>query len=460
MLRKTALLIVALCFATVAYGKKEAPAGAKNADDNNLVRVLRTPNKAQVNKYVCEALELKNVNPFDVINYFWAVTSREEGGIYSYVNPDGKSGYVVVICPAYQLPTLRKLAADLDRPKLTSAQGSKYIYYRMRHRNIANPNFTKVAAYYIGASGSLVPDVETNSVLIYDAPAGANALEAQFKNDLDTPLQQVEIAVRIYEIDVNNDGTLGLDYEAWKNGPGQVLGQYSAHGEYLNVKGSGHSHFTSSANGVYLNYPSTFFDFLVEKGKAKSLINTKIAALNRVPAELSTGEQIPFYVVKNKDDKRTVTSDIKAVETGISFTVAPIIGEGMINMAMNLKLVNNSGFDGEGQPMLNTRQIDDSIAVAVGDEVIFGGLIRERKIQSTQKVPILGSLPILGYLFGGETTSHKKTIVVTAVSPRLVVDNNNVTAKDDQLVKKASGDVVVTLPESEFCFEQSIPYIH
>ena len=293
MLRRTILFTMILCAAASSYGQKRKAAPPAQPDDN-LVRVLRTPNKAQVNRYVCEALTFKNINPFNVINFFWAVTSREEGGIYSFSAPEGKSGYVVVICPEYQLPTLRKLAQDLDRPQLNSAPGSAYIYYRMVHRNVADPGFRAALAYYAGSSGLLVPDVETNSLLIYDAPEGAKSTENTLREALDAPLGQTEIGVNVYEISINNDATLGLDFEAWKNGPGKLLGQYDAKGAYLNTSGVGHTHFTSSSNGVFLDYPSSFFDFLVEKGQAKLLINTKISATNHIPAVLSTASRLPI----------------------------------------------------------------------------------------------------------------------------------------------------------------------
>jgi len=507
MLRKITLLIVALSLATVTYAAPKKAARPAGGSDESIVKVLRTSNKAQTNRFVCETLEMKNVNPFDVINFFWAVTSREEGGIYSFVHPSGKSGYVVVICPEYQLPTLRKLARDLDRPNLTSAPGSKYIYYRMKHRNISNAGFRQVAQYWLGASGILWPDVETNSALFYDATAGSNNAEKAFNEILDKPLQQVEMGVNVYEVNVYNDGTLGLDFEAWKNGPGKLLGQYQATGQYFNISNVGHSHFHTSSNGVYLDYPSAFFDFLVEKGKAKSVISTKITAASRVPAVLTTGEQIPYFEISNGStdrevrqktadasvsgasfptDGRTVsggnirnpfkssdpsyplaqvpqsgrpiTSVIETVDTGVSLAIVPTLGEKMVNLDLNLKVVNNSGFDGAGQPLLNSRQLTDSIALAVDDEVIFGGLSREQKIKTTRKIPFFGSLPVIGYIFGGEIDSTKRTIVVAAVTPRLVKGGDNVTDADKALIKKASDEEVVTLPVSEFCFEQSAPY--
>ena len=484
MLRKIVLFTALVALAVLAHG--QGPARSKKplvppppapGSGESLVRVLRTSNKAQTNHFVCDTLTFNNVNPFDLINFFWAVTSREEGGIYSFVNPDGKSGKLVVICPEYQLETLRKLARELDRPHLTSAPGSKYIYYRMRYRNAADPSFRTAVNYWAGTSSVVRPDVETNSMLIFDAPEGADACRAGLEKELDQPLQQVEMGVSLYEVDVNNDGTLGLDFEAWKNGPGKLLGQYRASGDYADVRG-GSTHFHTSGTGVYLDYPSSYFDFLVEKGKAKALVQTKITAINRVAALLTTGEQIPYYAVatntttSNPNDREvhgTTTPAataslasplVRAVNTGITLNVTPVIGKEMVTMALTLSAINNTGFDGAGAPLLSSRSITDSLSVALGDEVIFGGLTRERKVQNARKIPFFGSLPGIGYLFGDETTTMHKTVVVTAINPRVVLGDNNVSESDKSLTKKVNQEEVVVLPESEFCFEQSVSNLY
>jgi type II secretory pathway component GspD/PulD (secretin) len=155
-----------------------------------------------------------------------------------------------------------------------------------------------------------------------------------------------------------------------------------------------------------------------------------------------------------------VNATIKPVDTGIFLTAVPVVGEGMVNMDLNLRLVTHTGFDGTGAPTLNSRVISNSIAVAPEDEIIFGGLVRERKIQETRKIPLLGSLPWVGYLFGGEITTNKKTVVVASVQPHLVVNHDNVTPGDRDAVAKTAGEKVLVLPESEFCFEQNVPLIH
>ncbi len=483
----------------------QAPVLPPEAADK-VVRILRTTNLAQTNRYVCEALEFRNVNPYNLINFFWAAVMREEGGIYSFVHPTEERGYLVVICPEYQLPSLRELAARLDRPRLHSGPGSRYIYYRMRHRNAANPAFLATASFYLGDSGTLIPDIETNSVQIFDAPAGAVAMETAFRDILDQPLPQVEVAVRIYEVDVNNDARLGLDYQAWKNGPGRLLAGRARTAEVLNMDNARPVRSNAAGGGVYLNYPSAFFDFLVVKGKARVLSEANVSAIHRAPALVTAGEQISYLAVDETAGVRTVEektgpaavaglvfpstgdlvaggnirlpwrtpavdgqhpirqfpqqnraidSRIASVETGISLAVVPTIGRESVTLELDLSVVNHLGYDGRGVPLLGSRQMRESISVAAGQEVIFGGLMRERQIQQTRKMPILGSLPVIGYLFGGETSTQQRTLVVAALTPKPVVGASNMTEAALGTMRRAAGDDAIVLPRTEFMFEQN-----
>jgi type II secretory pathway component GspD/PulD (secretin) len=449
------------------HSKGSTAASASLRDElQNVVKVLRTTNKAQTNKYVCEALEFKYVNPFDVVNFFESTISREEGGIYSFLNPDGKSGFLVVICPEYQLPSLRQLARDLDRPSIASAPGSSYGFYRMRHRDISNLQLRNIVSMHMDNWGALMPDVQTNSVMIYDAKGGFDAANAKLL-ELDQPLRQVEMKVNIYEMDVNNDTKIGLDFEAWKNGPGKMLGVVSAQGQHLNNAYYGSASNHSNMRGTFLDYPSSFFDFLVSKGKAKTLANTRAVAATGIPAVLSAMDEFVIYAVNNSPnvvpavafDKVVVIPDrdVKGkiatlpgttvrAKTGVEVSLTPTVGDETTILDANVALTNLIGYDDKGYPALDTVKQVSQVSVKNGSEVIFGGLNRITVLKDTRKAPFFGSLPVIGYLFGGETSIHKESTVVVSVSPTLLGAESNKKAEDDEIVKQIASESVTVIP--------------
>ncbi len=492
----------------------------------NLVKVLRTTNKAQVNQYVAKVYDFVNVNPNEVANFIANGLEVEEGGIYTFVHPDGNKGKMLVICPKYQIPWLDKVCQDLDRPKLTSAPGSAYKYYRLKHRSAADASFLTVVQRYTGFATNrevgaptdpyfpVISDIETNSLLLFDVPSGAEYAENALKKYLDSPTPQVNIDVKIYEIDVRNDGTLGLDYEAWKNGPGQALfatqftGKYARstynHISYLGLQppftntlppvlgGNIPDHFRYNdwyrGYGYRVEYPSAFFDFLVEKGKAKALIDTKLSTCNANPALISTGESIfaaatqnlsadylPYFNVTNAQTttggrasfNRTVTTtagkmetaalpelDIKLVENGVYLTLTPIVGQEETNIDLSAKVINHIGWASNGEPLLSSFQIKNKFRVKNGDQIMIGGLTRERLLKSTKKIPLLGSLPVLGWIFGGETDQLQKSILVVALRPTVITDFSGITAEDQDIIDRATGVKPLKFPEAKVGFDQ------
>ncbi|MBM3333972.1 hypothetical protein FJY63_04860, partial [Candidatus Sumerlaeota bacterium] len=134
--RITPVVCIALCncvFAS-ATATTETVGLAPNEMPERLVKVLRTTNKAQTNRYVPKVYEFKNVNPFDVVRFYRRVLEIEEGRFASFMAPNGKSGLVLVLAPEYQIPSLDQLMASIDRPGLTTSGGDAWKYFRLKHR--------------------------------------------------------------------------------------------------------------------------------------------------------------------------------------------------------------------------------------------------------------------------------------------------------------------------------------
>lgn len=458
-------------------------------DEQKVVKLLRTTNKAQVLKYVPKVYTFTKVNPYEVVNYFTSALMTEEGGAYSYAAPDGQSGKILVICPEHQIPYFDQLAKDLDRPKLTSAPGSKYIYYRMKHRSVLDGDFVDVLYNFGGEA--LIPDVETNSILIFDAPSGSQNAEDTLKNFLDSPTDQVQFDVKIYEVNLSNNGQLGLDYMSWKNGPGKNLFSTGYSHDRLYTGGKNFN-TASSGYGFYMDYPSAYFDFLVSRNKAKVLVNTRLTAMDNQSAVFQTFDQFLIYQKQADQDLVAMKNDltvaplpiekyptiwqqntninsnpssskelvgpavgqIVGVNSGIEFRVNSDVGEQMINLNMLVRVNDIVGYDSAGNPVINSRQFADNMAIPVNTEVMIGGLNRDYVVKSVRKFPILGSLPVLGWLFGGESELKQKSIVVVSMKPMLVQDYSGMNERDREVVNAIVSDAPIAAPETLYGFDQ------
>lgn len=484
--RSIMLLLLVLLLTGLVYAQMEPATDA----GEHVVKVLRTTNKAQVLKYVPRVYDFQKTNPHQVVNYFTTALATEEGGAYTFVAPDGKSGKILVICPEHQIPYFDKLAKELDRAEITSSPGSKYIYYRLKHRSAGDVNLLNVLINYGGELPVITPDpyrpgqalqadFETNSLLLFDAPSGADNAQKILEEVLDKPTPQVEIQVKIYEIQLNDDGAFGLDYIDWKNGPGALLFNAEYGGERLRKPDEFFSNQWSHTGGYYLDYPSAYFDFLVVKNKARVVTESSVAAMSNSPAIFESSQQylyfsksfpsyppVPSELQNQNIDNYTGTYNreididmrLSPVYVGLSLRVLPTIGEENVDMNIKMDVDNVTGFaDGDGyrdKPIVSTREFEDRINVPLNKEVVITGLTRERVINNTKKIPILGSIPVLGWLFGGESARTDKTMVVAIVKAVPIKDMDNYTEEHNLLMTKAQGESPIIPPSSSVGFDQ------
>lgn len=478
---------------------------APDAYQSHVVKVLRTTNKAQTNSYVPVVFDMKNVNPFSVIRFLLRPIQPEEGILFTFVNAQGTGGKVMYVVPPYMIESLRVLVESLDRPGLTTSADDVRLYAQLHHRR-ADPSdsaFLNTAGSYSTGDGTvLIADPEVNALFYMDCKSAADAALQALGTLLDVPTPMVEMVVKVYEVDSNNDATIGQDFVSWKNGPGANLFAVGAFAEATSVDHvkaldgamvvppaySGDSpgvpgrHIRANGyNGAYQYATSSaFFDFLQVKGKARLLNQVKLAALNTKTAELTAGDQVLYYkttvtndakggvrdtgdIYASKNATRTVVpttlkSDLTPVETGIHLCFRPLISQETISMDMTIDWSDTTGFDDQGVPQISKRKFDSRFRMGVNDELVLGGFQRQVRVRTHQGVPFLSRIPVLGYLFGGESETNKNTQVVVVVKPVTIFNYNiaggyRVTDDDQLAIDKATGNKAIAKPEVKAGFD-------
>ena len=488
----------------------------------HVVKVLRTTNKAQTNRYVIRVYDLKNVNPAAVHRFWRRVAEIEESGHHTFLAPDGNSGKLVMIIPQYQVPYVDALVAAIDKPGLTTSSGTAECLYRLKHRSAADADFVKTLNEYLtpGGTSETTLDPETNSVLLYDAASGIESGQEAL-SILDTPVPMVRLDVTIYEIYGANDGRLGLDFHAWKNGPGRDLFSYGAFRERqrasssvsgvpaptantpINVgTGVGLTNFTAhgSNSSYFLDMPSAYFDFVSEKGKGQVRARGSVAVNTGRTAVFQTGDTILYFqtmdatpgmaggspgpkdlsvnanaiaaslkggyrtdlidptsgnsskVPKNRtliariaDRKSLGGTLMNATDTGIYVNVTPTVGTDTISMDVTTQVVNHVSYADNGVPVVVERKAATKVQAADGQEIVLGGMVYETPINASNKVPFLGSLPVLGYFFGGETKQNNKRLVVVAIKATKLT-GAGMTPDDADIMETAKGNKALLLP--------------
>jgi type II secretory pathway component GspD/PulD (secretin) len=477
--------------ASVAPGKivaREAP---------KVVGLLRTTDKPQVQRYVPMAFELKNANPYEVAYFLRDAVSCESGlwGTFANSDKDGnvKGGVIIVCVPEYQLDKIRETIQMLDRPNFSSSSGTAWAYVQLHNRSCLDGDVPASLLQWVGNDVTIMPDVETNAVFLIGSPENVKGVIEAAKT-YDVPTAMVTLAAKIYETDVTDDGALGLDFQSWKNGPGQKL--FEAHYANYHVKppNAESSHLTQRGGTFNGDYPSEFFDFLAVKGRAQVLVKSEVSVLSGISATFTSADDLLYYpVIANAAGQRVIGPAVNAAgnqvtstipragevanaisavakvartderiaagasnpamtaQAGVAIAVTPVVAEDYINLDIQTTFNDLQGFDSNGTPMISARVLDNQTATANGQEVVLAKMTRSNTIQTSRKVPILGSIPVIGYLFGGEISGTRTTQVIESMTPT-IVEKGGLGPQERVAIEQVKGNSRATVPGDEAFF--------
>ena len=184
--------------------------------------------------------------------------------------------------------------------------------------------------------------------------------------------------------------------------------------------------------------------FLKTQGDVYAISNPKIMTLNNQPALITAGNEL-FYKTINTNTlaggttgTQATTEVISSVFAGVLLDITPEISkDGSITLRINpsvsdtLGTVNVDNSKRTMPPDLSRRQLSSVVSVQDGSRIVLGGLINRKSTNNVTKVPLLGDIPVLGYLFKQEGISEKVEELVIIIEPHIVKkDGSNVGLSD------------------------------
>jgi general secretion pathway protein D len=185
----------------------------------------------------------------------------------------------------------------------------------------------------------------------------------------------------------------------------------------------------------------------------KDVINVlstpQILTSDNKEAEIVVGENVPFISKRESGITTTnsVLSSIERKDVGITLRITPQITEGdyvkldIYQEISSLKQDSETILTSIG-PSTTKRSTKTSVAVKDNQTVVISGLMQERDEESVTKLPILGDIPVLGFLFKQKTTSKTKTNLLVFLTPHIVKEADSLVqiTKDKQKEFAASNN--------------------
>jgi general secretion pathway protein D len=198
--------------------------------------------------------------------------------------------------------------------------------------------------------------------------------------------------------------------------------------------------------------------FLQTQGDVTSISNPKVLTLNNQPALITAGTEY-FYKIKSTETiaggssgSQSSNELVQSVFAGVLLSITPEIADNdtitlIINPSLSETNSDISNTDNSGRSMppdLNRRQLSSVVTVKDGNRIVLGGLINTKNTQEANKVPILGDIPIVNYLFKYDSTIKQTQELVIIIEPHIIRKAHNDISLSDLGYKGISSDALTS----------------
>ncbi len=263
-------------------------------------------------------------------------------------------------------------------------------------------------ASFISKRGYIRVDTRTNAICLQDTREKVDQVR-ELVTRLDVPIKQILIEARVVGIDSAFERELGIDFSVSTNsGLSTQAGRYSlavvtlADSSILDVKLSA----------------------LENEGHAELISSPSLFTSNQQAASIEAGEEVPYQEVSESGGTAVVFK--KAV---LALRVTPQVLPGnLVQLQLQINQDRPSSRMVLGMPTIRTRQIITSVLLNSGQTVVLGGIYETSDENAEQRIPFLGRLPVLGYLFTQSELRRSKRELLIFVTPK-VIDIHESSAK-------------------------------
>ncbi|HEX7897668.1 MAG TPA: secretin N-terminal domain-containing protein [Planctomycetota bacterium] len=260
----------------------------------------------------------------------------------------------------------------------------------------------------IEGQADIQSDPSTNSLVIRTSPRNFQSIQGLLK-DLDRMRPQVLIKVLIADVTLDDQTQFGLE-GFWENKL-KVRGGDSA------TQRAATDFALPTQGASYLLSGDEFeasLKLFASEGKLKVLATPRIMVLDNQTANINVGKEVPRITNTQVNQLGNTVNTVQYENIGIILDVTPHINpDGLVTMIVTPEISDLASAaesveitPGVLSPTFTVNRASTSVAVRTGTTIAIGGLIRESIDDTVQKIPVLGDIPLLGYLFS--STTHRK----------------------------------------------------
>ncbi|WP_244213126.1 type IV pilus secretin PilQ [Idiomarina ramblicola] len=274
---------------------------------------------------------------------------------------------------------------------------------------------------FLSPNGAVSVDERTNTLIVRDTPEQLATIR-QLVNDLDVPVKQVLIEARMVTVKANVSKELGIRWGATEYGltvpedASSFIKGMQVDLPATNPAGTFSANLARLSDDILLDLELTALE---QENKAEIITSPKIFTSNQQSAYIEQGTEIPY--VETAAHGATAVQFKKAV---MGLTVTPQITPND-HVLMELTITQNTRGDTVATPTgpavaIDTQEMSTRVLAKNGETIVLGGIFQEHNLNDDRRVPILGSLPLLGNLFSHQQQRNEKRELMIFVTPTIL----------------------------------------
>jgi type II secretory pathway component GspD/PulD (secretin) len=285
--------------------------------------------------------------------------------------------------------------------------------------------------------GAVSINKANNSVVLCDTRENLDKMVAEIKKADRTP-QQVMVEVVLLDVQLTDDSEIGINWDLLSNNrynfgyrqnfstsrlqstpetSGGVAGTTDTVGNAtaFNTVGSGGDF------SVIFGTVRSVLHLLQEKKNVNILADPKMLVVSGQSATIDAVEQIPYReVTDTAAGGQGALTSTQFKDVGVKLEVkATVTDDNDIFLTVTSEQSVKTGASQDGVPVVDSRKANTSLLLRDGQILVFGGMRREEKTRQVNQIPLLGDLPLVGFLFKSTTMATAKSELVLLLSPRL-----------------------------------------
>jgi general secretion pathway protein D len=392
-----------------------------------------------------EVVPLQHASSAEIVRVLTSLTQqpRADGApVSTSLVADARTNSVLIGGDRADRLRLRTLIAHLDTPLEDGGDTQvRYLRYadaeelatklQQHFQNQATAGGAAAAGAAGGAQNSQISvwaDTQTNAIVVNAPPKMMRSL-MQIVDKLDIRRAQVLVEAIIVEVIADKTAELGITWAVTDESATTPVGVTN-----FPDFGAGVVGLAGAAGGVgRLSDTGISFAAILRalEGNADTnIISTpSIVTTDNEEASLNVGQEVPFVTgsftaTGGAGGAVNPFQTIQRESIGVQLTITPQINEGdslLLEISQEISNIAQSA-EGASDLITNQRIIETTVIVDDGQILVLGGLLEDVLRESEQRVPVLGSIPLLGALFRAQKTAKVKTNLLVFIRPKILRD--------------------------------------